>query len=266
MSRDVLSRPAPDPDHSSVFGPGATDRYDVWSAAGATVTVVLVHGGFWRAEWDRNHLRPMAAALAEAGYAVALPEYRRTGMPGGTWPGPGTDVAAAVAAIRADEQLPQPTVLIGHSAGGHLAVWVLHQPEAVGVRGALSLAGCLDLRQVGRLGLDEGAADALMGETDWQQEPFVGADPMDLGPTPVPVRLLHGQADEQVPVSVSRAWMARCATPGRDRLLSLPDTDHFDLIDPASSVWPTLLEQLADLASPVAARPGIPAADPQEPR
>lgn len=268
VSRDVLTRPAREPDRTTTFGTG-TELYDVWAPRPGTTglatvtsattspattpeqaTVVLVHGGFWRAQWDRAHLRPLAAALADAGLTVALPEYRRTGMPGGTWPGPGQDLARALAAIRADDTLPAPTVLVGHSAGGHLAVWLLHHPEAAGVLGAVSLAGCLDLRMVGRLGLDEGAADDLMGRTDWSGEPFLDADPIDLGPTPSPVSAMHGRDDEQVPLAVSQSWMTHCGTTGRDALTVLEDRDHFDLIDPASPAWPSVLAEITRLSTP----------------
>lgn len=206
--------------------------------------MVLLHGGFWRAEWDRHHLRPMAVALADAGIAVALPEYHRTGEPGGTWPGPGDDVAQALAAVRADDTLPDPVLLVGHSAGAHLAVWLLHRPEAAGVRGVVSLAGCLDLRMVGALGLDDGAAHALMGGTAWLEAPVLDADPCDLGATPATVRLVHGRHDELVPLEVSRSWLTRCGTKGRDQLTVLEEADHFDLIDPESKAWPTVLEQI----------------------
>ncbi len=249
VSRDVLTRASREPDRTVTFGPTTTDLYDVWLGPAAEVTVVLVHGGFWRAQWDRAHLRPLATALADAGLTVALPEYRRTGMPGGTWPGPGSDLAAALTAIRADDTLPEPTVLVGHSAGGHLAVWLLHRPEGAGLLGAVSLAGCLDLRMIGRLGLDDGAADDLMGGTDWHDAPFLGADPMDLGPTPSTVALVHGDADDRVPLAVSESWMTQCGTPGRDTLTVLEDTDHFDLIDPESSAWPVLLEHLGALST-----------------
>jgi acetyl esterase/lipase len=247
VPRDVLSRPAREPDRTERFGPAPTQQYDVWSGPGSDVTVVLVHGGFWRARWDRTHLRPAAAALADAGFAVALPEYRRTGQPGGTWPGPGVDLAAALTAVRDDVLLPPRTVLVGHSAGGHLAVWLLHRPEAVDVLGAVSLAGCLDLRMVGRLGLDDGAADDLMGGRRWVDEPHLGADPCDLGATPAPVRLVHGRADAQVPLAVSESWLSRCGTAGRDTLAVLDEADHFDLVDPRSPAWETVVGQVTSL-------------------
>lgn len=271
MSRDVLTRPAREPDRTTRFGPGSTQLYAVWSPRGAgtagevvtaaasagdppavdaphrEATVVLVHGGFWRAQWDRTHLYPLAVGLADAGYTVALPEYRRTGMAGGTWPGPGTDVAEALAAIRGDESLPAPVVLVGHSAGGHLAVWLLHRPEAAGVLGAVSLAGCLDLRMVGRLQLDDGAADELMGSSGWREQTVLGADPVDLGPTPVPVVALHGTADQQVPHCVTQSWFDQCGTPGRDRLTLLEGGDHFDLIDPQAPAWGEVLAAVTHL-------------------
>lgn len=248
MTRDVLTRPAREPDRTVTTGPGPTQRYDVWLGADAAVTVFLVHGGFWRAEWDRTHLRPLAAHLAERGHTVVLPEFRRTGMPGGTWPGPGEDVAQALAAVRADEELPDPVLLVGHSAGGHLAVWLLHRPEAAGVLGAVSLAGCLDLRMVGRLGLDDGAADALMGgAAGWVDAPFLGADPVDLGPTPAPVQVLHGHDDTLVPAAVSRSWFGHCGTPHRDRLVLLDRCEHFDLIDPDSVAFPAVTQAIGAL-------------------
>lgn len=249
MARDILTRPAREPDRAVAFGSAPHEVYDVWLAPAAQATIVLVHGGFWRVEWDRSHLRATAAALAEAGWSVALPEYRRTGMPGGTWPSPGEDLAAALAAIRADGAgLPEPVVLVGHSAGGHLAVWLLHHPESVGVLGAVSLAGCLDLRLVGRLGLDDGAADDLMGRSDWHEQPDLGADPIDLGPTPVPTHLVHGTADTLVPLAVSESWWSAVGTPGRDTLTVVDGADHFDLLDPQTPAWPVLLDRVRDLA------------------
>lgn len=251
VSRAVLSRTAREPDRTQRYGPAPLQEYDVWSPAAATVTVFLVHGGFWRADWDRQHLRPMAAALSDTGLAVALPEYHRTGTPGGTWPAPGDDLARALAAVREDADLPDDVLLAGHSAGGHLAVWLLHRPEASGVLGAVGLAGCLDLRMVGRLGLDDGAAHALMGGTDWLDAPLLDADPCDLGPTPAPVRLVHGRHDELVPLALSTSWLTRCGTAGRDQLTVLEEADHFDLIDPDSRAWSAVLEQVTALTARV---------------
>jgi acetyl esterase/lipase len=100
MSADsptVPDGPAPPPSYTVRYGDGPDHVADVWipSHDRPVPTVLLLHGGFWRHEWDRVHLRPMAAALAASGYVVATPEYRRTGAPGGGWPGTFDDVRAA---------------------------------------------------------------------------------------------------------------------------------------------------------------------------
>lgn len=241
--RGILSSDGPAPARTQAYGPAAHQVYEVHQPVGAPrAWVVLVHGGFWRAQWDRTHLRPLAGALTDQGYAVALVEYVRSGMPGGGWPATGEDVAAALAAVRRAEAGTLPVVLVGHSAGGHLAVWALHRPEARGVSGAVSLAGCLDLHLVHDLGLDDGAAAALMGSTP-QGEPaaWAGADPARLGRTAYPVVVVHGDQDEQVPLQVGRSWWERAGTPDRDQLLVLEGTTHFSLIDPGHAAHATLL-------------------------
>lgn len=248
-SRDVLTRVARAPDRVEMFGGGGHQVYDVYEPGPAGDTdgwVVLVHGGFWRAEHDRTHLYPMAAALADRGHRVALVEYRRTGMPGGGWPATGLDVAAAVQTVR-DRECPtgEPVVLVGHSAGGHLATWLAHQPAGTGVAGVVSLAGCLDLALVRELGLGDGAAADLMhGIPASRAEIHRAADPARLGPAPATVTVLHGDADQIVPVEVSRSWWAQAARPDRDRLVVLPGVGHFALIDPSSEAFAVVAEAI----------------------
>lgn len=251
--RSALDRPAPPPDRVGSYGPGPEQVYDVYLAPGGDprAWVVLVHGGFWRAEWDRTHLRPLARALADDGYAVALVEYVRTGMPGGGWPATGEEVAAALGAVRGQEADGLPVVLVGHSAGGHLAVWALHRPEAEGVAGAVSLAGCLDLRLVHELGLDGGAAlDLLAGPPETDPAAWAGADPARLGRTAYPVVVVHGDQDEMVPLEVARSWWERAGTPVRDRLVVLPGVTHFPLIDAEGPHLGLLLTQIEGLLGP----------------
>jgi pimeloyl-ACP methyl ester carboxylesterase len=152
--------------------------------------VVLLHGGFWRNRYDRLHLRPLAAALATAGFTVALPEYRRVGDAGGGFPGTFDDVLLAVErvpglvrSVWGDAALGAMTTLVGHSAGGQLAIW----SQAVGAAGTdgsspdrlsgrvgarrearggvdrvVSLAGVLDLARAHELGLSSGAVRELL--------------------------------------------------------------------------------------------------------
>jgi acetyl esterase/lipase len=234
----VLDRRAPAPARTAAYGTDPAQVYDVRLPRGARrrVGVVVVHGGFWRAEYDRAHAGSQAQAFADAGYPTAVLEYRRTGMPGGGWPGTGEDLAAAVAAVRADPQLPDRLVLVGHSAGGHLAAWAASQPWAHGLAGAVSLAGVVDLRLAADLGLGSGAVDAFMGATPAEApEAYAAADPAMLRPA-VPVVLVHGRDDDTVPLGVSESYLERQRDRADERaevrLHAVEGCGHFGLIDP----------------------------------
>jgi acetyl esterase/lipase len=227
--------------------------------------VVVVHGGFWKAERDREHAGPQSDGLAAAGYVVATVEYRRVGMPGGGWPGTLDDLAlladtvpGLVAGAVGERVDRDRTVLVGHSAGGHLVTWSAgrhrlpaaspwHRPTALRV-GVVALAGVLDLGLAQRLGLGGRATDALLGgPPDEQPDRYAAADPARLLPTGVPTVLVHGTRDEDVPLAVSRAYRDAAGAAGDDvRLHELVDVDHMSLIDPASTAWPAVLAAVTD--------------------
>lgn len=211
-----------------------------------------MHGGFWRAEYDRHHTGPLAADLAERGWPVAQLEYRRTGQDGGGWPGTFADVAAGLTvlpALAADlaPAVAGPPLLLGHSAGGHLALWWAGLAGPAAVRGVVALAPVTGLATAHRLDLDDGAVAALLGGGP-QQVPhrYAYAEPRR---PHVPTVVIHGAEDRQVPVTLSRDWTAS----GDVELVELPDVEHFAVIDPHSAAWPAVvrtLERLASLAGP----------------
>ena len=251
-NRAVLTRSAP-PGRTVHYGAGPDQLADVWEVpARAAPLVILWHGGFWRAEFDRTHLRPMASALRDAGFTTVTPEYRRTGA-GGGWPGTFDDVALACdrlpELLRADGIAVGPVIHAGHSAGGHLAVWAARrhrQPAGspwrrdapAKVLGVVALAPVLDLAEAYRLDLDEGAVLALLdGGPDARPERYDAVDPMRLGGAKPSVTILHGDNDRRVPIGLSR----RFASAGFGTLEELPGADHFALIDPESAVWPRVV-------------------------
>lgn len=229
--------------------------------------VVFLHGGFWRAEYDRAHVRPLAAALATADYAVCTPEFRRVGQAGGGWPGTLDDVAAAVDALPAlaaaalspgplapGPLAPGPVVLAGHSAGGHLALWAAarhrlpsssgwHLPAPGPYGGVVGLAAVSDLTACEAERLGGGAADGLVGGPPGRYpERYALADPARLLPTGIPVRLVHGSRDDRVPCRMSRDYAARAVAAGDDvDLDELAGYGHFELIDPLSPAWSAVL-------------------------
>ncbi|MFE9203930.1 alpha/beta hydrolase family protein [Micromonospora sp. NPDC007230] len=268
--RAVLTRPAPPPDVTVAYGDHPDQLADLRRPAGdgpARRLVVVVHGGFWRAEYDRTHTGPMAAALAALGHPVAQLEYRRTGQPDGGWPHTLTDVLSGVAALPrlAAAALPGlvapvPPILVGHSAGGHLALYVAaHAPGTVG--GVLALAPVADLAEAYRLDLDGGAVAALLGGGPADvPDRYAAADPSALVPIRARTVVMHGTLDRQVPVGISRAWVAaaRAAnTPAT--LVELAECEHFGLIDPESAAWPQVVDRLRSLHGDL---PAIDAASP----
>jgi acetyl esterase/lipase len=205
--------------------------------------VVFLHGGFWRAEWDRAHAGPLAADLAVRGYPVACLEYRRIGQPDGGWPGTFDDVVAGLGAIPDLLGIPGTPILAGHSAGGHLALWAATR---VPVRAVLALAPVADLSEAYRLGLGDGAVAELLGGSPEQvPERYAATDTALQDPPPVPTVLLHGTLDAQVPVRLSRGYAARTGA----GLVELPDSEHFALIDPLAAAWPTVIDILATLGA-----------------
>lgn len=267
--REVLDRPGPPPDVTLRYGPLDEHVVDVrWprrepaEPAAPVPLVVVVHGGYWRSDVDRKHTAPQCGGLAEAGYAVAAIEYRRSGQDGGGWPGTFDDVDAALRAVPrlvADAAADagravdiERTALIGHSAGGHLVAWAATRglPHVVG---AVSLGGVLDLQLAASLALDPGpggsAVEALLGGgPDDVPDRYAGADPTRLGRPGVPVIALHGDADDVVPVELSRSYAAATG----QQLVVLPGVEHFAPIDPLSAAWPVVLEHLAAAVSATA--------------
>jgi acetyl esterase/lipase len=257
------------------YGPGPDHVADVrlpHSPAGPRPAplVVFLHGGFWRAAFDRAHTGPLATALAAAGFAVCVPEFRRTGQRGGGWPGTFDDVATAVDALPAlvreaagaQPISDGPVLLAGHSAGGHLALWSASRHRlppgsswrAPGgqVRGVVALAAVSDMPACHALRLGQGAARALLGGGPRRHpDRYLLADPMQLLPAGCPVRLVHGSADDRVPCGMSRDYAARARAAGDDTALDeLPGAGHFDVIDPLSPWWPRVLAAFTALAAP----------------
>lgn len=248
-SRGVLNRPADGPDAIVRYGDRPDQIVDLHLPPTETATapvLVLLHGGFWRYEWDRRHTRPMAEALRGDGWIVVTPEFRRTGGDGG-WPATFDDIATVrrrlpdlvhVAIGRRDIE---PLTLLGHSAGGQLAMWwALTAPDPTTVRRAVGLAPVADLARAYAEQLDGDAVESLLGGgPDEMPDRYAETDPARLltraGHPPIAV--LHGADDDRVPAAHNRDLPGIAYT-------ELPATGHFELIDPLSAVWPRVVDAL----------------------
>ena len=235
--RSILARAASAPTSSMSYGPHRDQVIDEWlPPTSGEVTVMLLHGGFWDQEYDRSHCRPLAAALAARGVRVLLPEYRRVRGAGG-WPATFDDVQAAGQGMSMTST--GRLVLVGHSAGGQLALWLAAAHPPAGLAAVLALAPVADLAGAARLRLGDGAVERLMGGSPaTEPERYAAVDPMRLPATQVPVAIMHGSADSVVPLVMSRSY----AHAHPQVKLLVHSSGHFELIDPLSEHFGALLE------------------------
>ena len=227
--------------------------------------VVLLHGGYWRLRYTKRLMVPLALALRARGFTVANVEYRRVGA-GGGWPSTFLDVAAAIDALASFQGR---IITVGHSAGGHLALWAAGRhrlpgdaPGAapgVAVGAAVALAGVVDLERAARMGLGAGAVPALMGGAPGAAGagPYELASPAALVPLGVPQVLVHGDADDTVPLELSARYVERARAAGDDAVLvPLTGVGHMAVIAPVGPAWEALVGVLESLSR---AWPGRPA-------
>jgi acetyl esterase/lipase len=240
------------------YGPDPAQFGELWLPRGTSAaTVVIVHGGFWRARYDLSLGRPLAADLVRRGYTVWNLEYRRVGAAGG-WPATFEDIGAGIDLLA---ELPVDTTrvaAIGHSAGGHLAAWAAGRaglpagaPGArplVAVTAVISQAGVLALADCAREGVGGTAAPDLMGGRPQDlPERYRLADPMTAVPVQAAVLCLHSRADDAVPFAYSERHVAAAARAGGRARLHETDGDHFTLIDPHSADWRVAADALPGL-------------------
>jgi acetyl esterase/lipase len=201
--------------------------------------VIVIHGGFWRSKYDLEYIRPVCESLVKAGLAAWNLEYRRIGNPGGGWPGTLDDVQAGAEYLRTigprfNLDLNQ-VVAIGHSAGGHLALWLAARTKIL--RAAISLAGVVDLRRAWELKLSNTVvAEFLGGSPDEVPDRYDLASPIDLLPFGIPQRLFHGTDDTSVPLEISERFVRVARLRGDDaELIKLEGAGHFEVVDPVKS-------------------------------
>jgi len=240
-------------------------------------TVILIHGGYWRARYGLDLMNGLAEDLARRGYAAWNIEYRRIGDPGGGWPGTFQDVALATDFLR--ELAPDygldvtKVVAIGHSAGGHLALWLAARPRIpffvedspiagsqlggkdegsptpMALVGAISLAGVVDLKMAWKLHLSNDAVVELLGGfPNAVPERYTVASPAAMLPLGVPQVLIHGTNDDSVPQVVSQEYV-KVARSVNDPItyIEMERVDHFEVIDPHSEAWAITIKELQKL-------------------
>ena len=208
-------------------------RYPSLAAARSRgASVLVIHGGCWSNAFDRNHALPMVAALNAAGFDVWLPEYRRVGDPGGGWPGTFDDIRAAIA--HADERDGKPLWLVGHSAGGHLALWA-GSDSTQPVAGVIALAAITDLTRYGdQQGSCQEMVPKLLGGSPAAHPDRYRTANIHPVALRVPYRLLWGEQDSIVGEDQLLGFPS-------ERIERIPGAGHFDLIHPHTTAFARVL-------------------------
>lgn len=238
----VLSRKANPPDQTLRYGKHADQIADLrLGFAGADrPLLVLIHGGFWKPEYDRLHTEAMSSALSAAGWNVLTLEYRRI---------PGEpdlmmqDIEQAL--LELPSTIPhrqQQLILIGHSAGGHLALWAASRFSYL--HGVLALAPAANLRLASELDLGDNAVRRFLGTAAEQRGDL---DPILLPKPTMKVYVLQGLEDVIVPPSVPSSYCDRFPEVA---YRELSDCGHFALIDPLSTAWQMVVQTLLELSQP----------------
>lgn len=239
----ALQRLTEHPPTTSSYGEHPSQVLDVrHPVSGGDRLAVLVHGGFWRDPWHRDTIDGLAIDLTRDGWVTANVEYRRLGS-GGGWPATADDVVSALDHV-VEEHDPGYVTVIGHSAGGQLALWAAAtMPDTIDL--AVSLAGVTDLRRGYELELGEGAvAEFLGGSPEDHPARYTQASPMSLGYRGRQL-VVHGTADDRVPASMSRTYVDAMAAAGADVVgMELDGVDHFEIIDPTHQAWAAVKERL----------------------
>ncbi len=271
MGADVLTRTPPSAGRRIAYGPGPCQFGDLRlpRGPGPHPLVVFLHGGWWRSTFNLEYAGHLCAALALEGVATWNLEYRRTGETGGGWPMTFQDAAAGADYVQVlAEAYPidlERIVAMGHSAGGHLALWLagrhrirqgspLHAAPKVSLRGVVPLAGAVDLRLASEMGLGESpehkfAVHELMGGTPAEvPERYAAGSPGDLVPLGVRQTLVHGTMDDRVPSQLASRYVQAAKAHGDDAsLVRLEGVDHFDPVDPESTVYGRVRDIVCEL-------------------
>jgi len=263
-SRDILTRAVTPADHRISYGPNEFQFGELRlpKGAGPHPVAIVIHGGCWMSEYGLSYMGHLSAALAEDGVATWSVEYRRVGNQGGGWPGTFNDVALAADHLRKIAKtysLDLNRVIgVGHSAGGHLALWLaarkilpkdspVYSPDPLPLRGVVSLAGVTDLRRVGTA-CDANVPQLMGGSATDKTAMYNQASPVELLPLGVPSAIVQGSSDNIIPLEMAKEYVDSAKKKGDDaKLVVIEKAGHFEVVDPKSFAWEAVRNEVMAL-------------------
>ena len=256
---DLLGRPRPAPTATISYGEAALQVADVWipEGAGPHKLVLMVHGGCWQTEIaDRRIMNWIAGDLRGRGYAVWNIDYRGVDRPGGGYPGTFQDAGAAADSLRAHAAQYRldlsRIVAIGHSAGGHLALWLAGRPrlpqgsplriaDPLPIHDVISLGGLPDLEEAARS--ENGCGNAVIRQLTSGH--YADTSVPRLGPLGVRQALINGLQDRVIPTAYAEGYAAPMRALGDDVGVRMIDrTGHVELIAPETAAWAAAVAEI----------------------
>jgi acetyl esterase/lipase len=264
--KDLLAMPSTPADHRIAYGddPNQFGQLRLPKNEGLAPVVIVIHGGCWLSKYDLYHISPLATEITKMGFATWSLEYRRIGSEGGGWPGTFQDVASGADYIRKlAQEFPldlERVVAIGHSAGGHLALWlaarhkipkkgVLYEKNPLPIKGVVSLAGIGNLDFPNLQEICGGAILKLMGGTPADvPENYAQGSPAELLPCGVHQVLIQGAKDQVVPMELAQEYLEVVKKSGdKGDLILLQDAGHFEVVMPSTFAWPEVRKAIKAL-------------------
>src|SRR5262245_9860411 len=272
-SREILVRPAPPADQRISYGsnefqfgelrlPKAAKCALGAMGDGPHPVAIVIHGGCWMSQYGLSYMGHLSAALAESGVATWSVEYRRIGNEGGGWPGTFVDVSRAADHLRAlAKTYPldlKRVIATGHSAGGHLALWLatrknlpkdspVYSSDPLPLLGVVSIAGITDLRRTGTA-CDGNVAQLMGGSADDKAAIYNLASPIELLPLGIPYAIVQGDSDPIIPLAMARDYADAAKKKGDDaKLVVIEKAGHFEVVDPKSFAWAAVKDEVLAL-------------------
>lgn len=257
--QDYLALGGPAPSRHVAYGAAPSQFAELFQPAGdgPFPVAVIIHGGCWTREFGGiTQMRNMAGDLAGQGIAVWNVEYRRYDEEGGGYPGMYHDVASAMDRLRAlasEHRLDlSRIVLVGHSAGGHLAQWAgsrarlprgspLYVADPLPVATVISLGGLADLRNEAALiknSCDRDTAQLAGVASNGRPDVFADTSPAEMLPSGVRTVLIHGELDTIAPLRAGHDYARRARAAGdAAEVIVLPGGSHYDEVAASSPSW-----------------------------
>ena len=264
---DLRERPRPAPTTTIAYGDDPLQVVDLWlpESAGPHPVVLMVHGGCWQTDiTDRTIMNWIADDLRRRGLAVWNIDYRGVDRPGGGYPGTFRDAAAATDALRdhagAHRLDLSRLVAIGHSAGGHLALWLaarrrlpddspLRTADPLPIPAVVSLGGLPDLEEAARppgSGCGTEVIARIAGTADTsRRDPFADTSVPRLAPLGVRQVLINGRQDRIIPTAYAEGYAGPMRAAGDDvRVRMIDRTGHVELVAPETTAWAAAVEEV----------------------